>query len=47
VALLVAGQMLASLAFDHYGMLGLAQRPADVTRIIGAVLLVAGVVMIR
>ena len=47
VALLVAGQMIASVAFDHYGMLGLAPRPADVTRIVGALLLVAGVVMIR
>jgi bacterial/archaeal transporter family-2 protein len=47
VALLIAGQMLASLAFDHYGVLGLAPRPADVTRVVGAILLVAGVVMIR
>jgi bacterial/archaeal transporter family-2 protein len=47
VALLVAGQMLASLGFDHYGVLGLASRPADVTRVVGGILLVTGVVMIR
>jgi len=47
VALLVSGQMLASVLFDHYGMLGLAQRPADVSRLIGAVMLVLGVVLVR
>ena len=47
VALLVAGQMVASVAFDHFGLLGLSQHPIDVPRLIGAVLLVAGVVLIR
>lgn len=47
VALLIAGQMLASVVFDHYGWFGLAQRSVDVPRIIGAVLLMAGVVLIR
>lgn len=47
VALIIAGQMLASVVFDHYGWFGLAQRSVDVPRLIGAVLLVAGVVLIR
>ena len=47
IAVLVAGQMLASLIFDHYGWLGLEQRPIDVPRLIGVGLLVAGVVLIR
>lgn len=47
VALLIAGQMLTSVLFDHYGWFGLAQRSIDLPRIIGAVLLVAGVVLIR
>jgi len=47
VALLVAGQMFASLAFDHYGLLAVTPPPTDITRIIGAILLVVGVVMIR
>lgn len=47
IALLVAGQMLAAVAFDHYGVLGLAQRPLDLTRVAGVILLVAGVVLIR
>lgn len=47
IALLVAGQMLASITFDHFGWLGLAQRAIDLPRLIGACLLIAGVVLIR
>ena len=47
IALLVAGQMLASVAFDHFGVLGLAQRAIDLPRIVGVALLVAGVILIR
>lgn len=47
LALFVTGQMLASLAFDHYGLLGLARQPADLPRLLGALLLVVGVVLIR
>jgi transporter family-2 protein len=47
IALLVAGQMLTSVAFDQFGWLGLAQRPIDLPRVIGVLLLVGGVVLIR
>jgi transporter family-2 protein len=47
VALLVAGQMVASVAFDHFGALGLSEHPVDIPRLIGAVLLVVGVALIR
>ena len=47
IALLVAGQMLGSLAFDHFGVLGLVKRELDLPRMVGAALLVAGVVLIR
>ena len=47
LALFVTGQMMASLAFDHYGLFGLARQPADALRLLGAALLVAGVVLIR
>jgi bacterial/archaeal transporter family-2 protein len=47
VALLVAGQMLASLAFDHFGILGLTERPIDLPKLAGIALLIAGVVLIR
>jgi transporter family-2 protein len=47
IALLITGQMLASVAFDHFGWLGLAQRPIDMPRLLGAALLIGGVVLIR
>ncbi len=45
-ALLVTGQMLASVTFDHFGLLGLVQRPLDWSRIGGIVALIVGVVLI-
>ena len=47
IALLVGGQMLASMTIDHYGFFGIPQHPADTSRVLGAILLVAGVVLIR
>jgi transporter family-2 protein len=47
IALLVAGQMLASVTLDHFGWLGLDQRPIDLPRVIGVLLLVGGVILIR
>ncbi|KQP42489.1 hypothetical protein ASF49_01125 [Methylobacterium sp. Leaf104] len=47
LALLVTGQMLASVAFDHFGWLGLAQRALDGPRLLGVGLLIGGVILIR
>jgi transporter family-2 protein len=47
ITLLVAGQMLASVTLDHFGWLGLAQRPLDLPRVNGVLLLIGGVVLIR
>lgn len=47
IALVVAGQMLASVALDHYGLFGMAVRPVNAWRGLGAALLVAGVVLLR
>lgn len=46
-ALLITGQLVASVAFDHFGLLGLAQRSVDLPRVIGVALLIGGVVLIR
>jgi transporter family-2 protein len=46
-ALLIAGQMLGSIAFDHFGWLGVPVHPISVVRVAGAALLVGGVVLIR
>jgi bacterial/archaeal transporter family-2 protein len=45
--LLVTGQMIASIAFDHFGWLGLPKRPIDVQRLAGVVLLIGGVMLSR
>lgn len=47
VALIVAGQMLASMVVDHFGLLGYATHPASGLRLLGMLLLVGGVAMIR
>jgi transporter family-2 protein len=47
IALIVAGQMVASITFDHFGWFGLTQRAIDLPRLAGVALLVAGVVLIR
>jgi transporter family-2 protein len=46
-ALIVVGQMLGSLTFDHFGLLGIPQHPASPVRLIGTVFLILGVVLIR
>ena len=46
IALLVTGQMLASVTFDHFGWIGLAQRSVDLPRLTGVALLNGGVVLI-
>jgi bacterial/archaeal transporter family-2 protein len=42
----VCGQMIASLALDRAGVLGLHRRPLDAGRLAGAALLVAGTVLV-
>lgn len=47
IALLIAGQLLASIVFDHFGLFGLTQRSIDFYRATGAGLLIVGVLLIR
>lgn len=47
VALIVAGQVLVSLVMDRQGWLGLAVRELTMTRALGAVLVVGGVVLVN
>jgi transporter family-2 protein len=46
-ALVVAGQMLASLAIDRFGLFGLASTPIGPARIAGAVLVVVAVYLLQ
>lgn len=47
IALMFAGQMMASLAFDHFGTFGLEKQAASPARLLGAALMIAGVVLVR
>jgi len=47
VAALVAGQMVASLLIDHFGWVGFAIHPVNPLRILGAALVVGGVVLVQ
>jgi len=46
-AFILAGQSLASLAVDHFGWVGFAENPVTPGRLLGVVLVVAGVVVVR
>jgi transporter family-2 protein len=46
-ALVIAGQVLAAVTMDHFGAFGLTAHPVSAARLAGAVLLIAGVVLIR
>ena len=46
LALTIAGQMIAALFLDHYGVIGLTKVPASPERIGGVVLVVLGVSLV-
>ena len=43
----IAGQIAMALILDHFGALGLTREPINAGRIAGALLVVAGVVLVR
>ena len=47
VCLIVIGQLVTSLVFDHFGILNVPHYPITFTRVLGGILLFAGAVMIR
>lgn len=47
ISSIVAGQLLAALVLDHYGLIGFARQTVTGTRLAGAVLLFAGVYLIQ
>lgn len=47
VTLGVAGSMIGALAIDHFGAFGLERAPISPGRIIGVLLVIAGVVLVR
>jgi len=46
-SLAIAGQMLVTLLIDHFGWLGVEVKPINPLRVLGAILITVGVVLIR
>jgi transporter family-2 protein len=47
ISVTIAGQVLVSILLDHFGTLGFAARPVTPLRLLGALLLVGGVLLVR
>jgi len=47
ITLMVAGQLILSLALDHFGAFGVPQQPLNLTRVAGVALVVGGVLLVR
>jgi transporter family-2 protein len=47
IALVVGGQLLCSLALDHFALMGLNEQPVTPGRLLGAALVVTGVLCIK
>lgn len=47
LTLAIASQLVAALAVDHWGLLGLDRSPASLTRIAGVALVIAGALLVR
>jgi len=47
IALAMAGQIIASLMLDHFGLFGLVERQLTAPRLIGALMLIGGVALIQ
>jgi bacterial/archaeal transporter family-2 protein len=46
-SLIIAGQMLITLLFDHFGILGVPVKAINMPRLMGILLIIAGVILIR
>jgi bacterial/archaeal transporter family-2 protein len=47
IALMVAGQCVAALIVDHFGVMGMPHNPLTIQRVLGLALVAAGVVVMR
>ncbi len=47
IGLIITGQMLAAIALDHFGLVGFPVHSLSLWRIIGAILLLIGVVIVQ
>jgi len=47
VGLLLTGQVIASITIDNFGLFGVPVQPASIPRLLGAVLIIIGVVIVQ
>ena len=47
IGLFLAGQVVASMVIDHFGLFGVPVQPASIPRLLGAVLIIIGVVIVQ
>ncbi|HCI5682776.1 TPA: DMT family transporter [Klebsiella variicola subsp. variicola] len=47
IVLVVAGQMIAAVLVDHFGLMGLTPRPVTLARLAGVTLILVGAVLIQ
>jgi bacterial/archaeal transporter family-2 protein len=47
MGLFLAGQVIASIALDHFGLLGVTVQPASIPRLLGALLIIVGVTIVQ
>jgi transporter family-2 protein len=47
IGLFLAGQVIASIAIDHFGLLGLPVQSASIPRLLGALLIIVGVAVVQ
>ncbi|MGV9005669.1 MAG: DMT family transporter [Brevundimonas sp.] len=47
ITLMVAGQLLLSLALDHFGVMGVPKNPISLGRVAGVAMVLAGVLLVR
>jgi len=46
LSLSVAGQLIAAIVLDHYGLLGFTPHPANTWRLLGVALIIGGVILV-
>jgi transporter family-2 protein len=47
VGLIIAGQLIVAVMLDHFGLLGFVPHPINLWRVLGILLLIAGVFLIK
>ena len=47
LSLIIAGQLVSAVVFDHYGFLGFAVKTINIYRVIGILMIIGGVLLVR